>query len=127
LKEILVNLTGGDFIDPSDCGSFVRYRMCVTKYHRGEEHENNLSYNFEMTLGDCNRVITWGFDADDPNDWRGTTEKNPIEKMDKAIEIMLTARASLIQASAIYRLENGKIKAAEKAADALKEKDKETK
>ena len=109
-SKILFQKTGGDFIDPQDAASFIRYKTFVKLVEYSKKEKDRKSYltiEFKMFLGDCNRTITWDFEDYDISD--DGKENFKLEKMDKAIEILLDAKKDLKQAATIYLKEKNKL------------------
>ena len=72
-----------EYIAPDDCESSVGYKILA---------EKGLSAS--MDLADCNRKITWYFSTFDG--------KDPLQKIDKILEIMTAFRDDLLAARKKY-------------------------
>ncbi len=70
---------GAVFIDPVDCGSSIRWKVVDDGY--GKQPRPTC----EIALTDCNRSISWYQDCDEDG----------IAKINKAIKVLLTARAMM--------------------------------
>lgn len=80
-------------IDPDDCGSvisgYVRFPELYQTSYNKKLWEINSGAN--MTLSDCNRVISWGLnDSDEFN----------IDKLDNAIGALMKMREHMVAAQA---------------------------
>lgn len=105
-RSYLFQKTGGDFIDPTDTGSFVRWKthVYVSKATSGKPEEDYVNIDFSMSLGDCSRVISWDFE-----DYDGDDNELKVEKIDKVIAELKKARVDLLTADRIIRGERARI------------------
>jgi hypothetical protein len=117
-KKILFRSTGGDFIDQFDTGSYIRYKAHVTLMEAEEPANNYLSIDFDVNLGDCTRVINWGFEEYDGDD---DADEMKVHKVDAAIAILQKARADMVKMNKIIKQERKKLSAAKAAAKIKKE------
>jgi hypothetical protein len=113
-RDDLIRVTGGDFIDPLDTGSFIRYKAHVYVSKADSPDKDYINVDFTMSLGDCNRVITWDFEEYDSD------SEMKLEKIDKAIEIMLQAKAKILEMEKVVKKERARIEAAKKAVQKAK-------
>lgn len=118
-RTYLFQKTGGDFIDPADTGSFIRWKshVYVSKGNGGKPEDDYVNIDFSMSLGDCSRVISWDFE-----DYDGDDNELKVEKIDKIIAELKLARSDLIVAERIIAGERARI--ARDKAKAKKESDK---
>lgn len=68
--------TKSDYLDPLECDSTICYKVVSSTY-----------FEASVNLTDCNRKITWNFDTDS------------VEKVDRAIEILVQFRRDLVKGS----------------------------
>ncbi len=100
--KVLFQKTGGDFIDPLDTGSHVRYKTYVY-VNKGETPDRDyLSVDFEISLGDCSRVITWDFD-----DYQ--THCFKVDKINTVIKILKKAKSDMEKAEKIATKERARL------------------
>ena len=71
----VVHAAKSEYIDPTDCGSMVSYRITSEGY-----------FDASVDLSDCGRKITWSFEPED------------VEKIDLAISMLSDFRKELIKA-----------------------------
>lgn len=74
------------FIDPVECGSSIRWKVVDSGYGK-QPHPY-----CEINLTDCNRSICWSQDC---------TEEG-IAKLNRAIKILMAARASMKKHKFVY-------------------------
>ena len=114
-KVVLFKATGGDFIDQFDTGSYIRYKAHVTIQKGKTPDLDYLNIDFNMSLGDCTRVINWDFeDYDDERDLK-------VAKIDEAIAILNQAKADLNKAQKVITKERARIDKDKKEAEKKKE------
>lgn len=102
-KLVLYKATGGDFIDQFDTGSYVRYKAHV-KLTKGKTPDlDYIGIDFDMSLGDCTRVINWSFEDYDEDELK-------LEKVDEAIKILQQAKADMQRMQKIINKERARIK-----------------
>jgi predicted DNA-binding ArsR family transcriptional regulator len=115
-ENILFKTTGGDFIDQFETGSYIRYKGYV-KVKKGKTPDKDyLQIDFNMSLGDCNRVINWDFESYEEVD------SLKIDKINEAISILEKAKNDLVKMQRIVdkeraRIDKEKIKAGDKDGD----------
>lgn len=105
-KKLFVK-TGGDFIDPANVNSFVRYHVQVIQHERHDpKMQDYVSCGMTMSLGDCSRVINWEFDPDE--------DEGQVQKMEKVLTIISEALEDLRQAADTYKHAKHEIEAKHK-------------
>lgn len=114
VKDIKFKATGGDFIDQFDTGSYVRYKAHVTVTKGKTPDLDYLNIDFNMSLGDCTRVINWDFEDYDDDELK-------FEKINAALKVLEGARSDMIRMQKIIKKERERIDAAKK--DAAKKKE----
>lgn len=108
-KVVLFKATGGDFIDQFDTGSYIRYKAHVTIQKGKTPDLDYLNTDFNMSLGDCTRVINWDFENYD------NTDELKIEKVNAAIRILEDVKADMMKMQKIVKKERARIKRDEEA------------
>lgn len=106
-KLVLFKATGGDFIDQFDTGSYIRYKAHV-KVTKGKTPDlDYLGIDFDMSLGDCTRVINWSFEDYDEDHLK-------IDKINEAIQILEAARADIKKMQKVIDKERARIELSKK-------------
>lgn len=77
------------FLDPLNCGSTIGWYVS-TRTSYGQE--NKVVAEGTVVLSDCSRKIEWSFDRED-------TFNQNVEKIDKAIDMLMAFRRSLLSAN----------------------------
>jgi hypothetical protein len=104
-KEILFRATGGDFIDQFDTGSYVRYKAHVTLQKGKTPDLDYINVDFQMSLGDCTRVINWDFEDYDVDD-----KDMKFDKIDNAIKHLEEAKKDMKLLQKVLTKERARIK-----------------
>jgi len=102
-RNLLFKTTGGDFIDQFETGSYIRYKGYVELKKGKTPDKDYLNLDFNMSLGDCNRVINWDFESyDDVDSFK-------IDKINDAIAILEKAKNDLLKMQRIVEKEKARI------------------
>lgn len=95
----------GEFIDPEDVGSFVRYKIAAS-VSADRKGKKSGRIDMDVGLGDCNRSINWGIWCSDED-----FAKNVIEgkaKLRRAIAVLDEAYFELTKAAETIRKQKSK-------------------
>lgn len=109
VKDIKFKATGGDFIDQFDTGSYIRYKAHVTVTKGKTPDLDYLNIDFNMSLGDCTRVINWDFEDYDDDELK-------FDKVNAAIKILENVRGDMIKMSKVIKSERLRIDVEKKNA-----------
>lgn len=74
------------YIDPTDCGSMVGFRIV-------DEDYDTPSIQATITLTECSRMVSWGISCDDAG----------LKKISAAIDVLQAAFVAVCEASEILK------------------------
>lgn len=97
----------GEFIDPDDVGSYVRYKIAASVTSPAKKtHKKSGRIDMEIGLGDCSRSISWGVRCGDENFNKDVVAGKV--KLQRAIDVLAEAYRELTRAAETVRKQKAK-------------------